>query len=141
MDGSDEQAGAEPGDPDPGASDVERFERWVAEAIDGLPEAFRGRLGSVAIVIEDWPTTSQLESLHVPGLYGLYQGVPRSVLGADHAATPSRITIYRGTIEEHFRTESARRAKVVETVQHEIAHHFGISDARLHELADQRRHR
>jgi predicted Zn-dependent protease with MMP-like domain len=116
------------------------FEAWVIEAIDALPAAFRERLGSVAIVIEDWPTPEQLASLGVPGLYGLYHGVPRSVLGADHAATPSRITIYRGPICRRFRTRESRRAKVIDTVHHEIAHHFGISDARLHELQAGRAH-
>ncbi len=120
--------------------DDEQFEVWVAEAIDALPATFRERLGSVAIVIEDWPAPAQLAALGVPGLYGLYQGVPRSTLGADHAATPSRITIYRGTIEASHRTPEAQRSKVFDTVHHEIAHHFGISDARLHELAQRRDH-
>jgi predicted Zn-dependent protease with MMP-like domain len=114
--------------------DDDRFEDWVAEAIDTLPAAFRDRLGSVAILIEDEPSAELLASLHVPGLYGLYQGVPRSALGADHAASPSRITIYRETIRRGFPTEAGQRAKVIETVQHEVAHHFGISDARLREL-------
>ena len=112
----------------------DEFESWVAEAIDALPMAFRDRLGSVAIVIEDEPSPALLASLRVPGLYGLYQGVPRSTLGADYAATASRITIYRETIRRSFPTVAAQRAKVFDTVQHEIAHHFGISDARLREL-------
>jgi predicted Zn-dependent protease with MMP-like domain len=124
------------GDTDSAAEDTDddRFEDWVAEAIDALPAAFRDRLGSVAILVEDEPSAELLASLHVPGLYGLYQGVPRSALGADHAATPSRITIYRETIRRSFPTEPGQRAKVIETVQHEVAHHFGISDARLREL-------
>ncbi len=120
--------------------DDDTFESWVGEAIDALPAAFRERLGSVAIVIEDWPSPAQLASVGAPGLYGLYQGVPRSVLGADYAATPSRITIFRGTIEQHNRTPESIRAKVFETVHHEIAHHFGISDARLQELAGEHGH-
>ena len=111
------------------------FEDWVFEAIDGLPPAFRDRLGSVAIVIEEWPTPAQLTSVGAGGLYGLYQGVPRSLPGADHAATPSKITIFRGQLERSFRTPEALREKVIDTVHHEIAHHFGISDARLLELA------
>ena len=111
------------------------FEDWVFEAIDALPAVFRERLGSVAIVIEEWPTETQLSSVGAAGLYGLYQGVPRSVPGADHSATPSKITIFRGTLERHYRTPEALREKVIDTVHHEIAHHFGISDARLHELA------
>jgi len=111
------------------------FEDWVAEAIEALPAAFRERLGSVAIVIEEWPSEAQLRSVGAAGLYGLYQGVPRSALGADHAAVPSKITIFRGTLAARFRTPQAMRAKVIDTVHHEIAHHFGISDARLAELA------
>ncbi len=49
--------------------------------------------------------------------------------------TPSVITIFRGPIQRHFPEPAAQRAQVVDTVHHEIAHHFGISDARLRELA------
>lgn len=115
--------------------DDETFEDWVLEAIDGLPPAFRERLGSVAIVIEDWATPQQLAAGHAAGLYGLYQGVPRNRPGADWATTPSRITIFRGQLEAHFRTPEALRAKVIDTVHHEIAHHFGIGDERLAELS------
>jgi predicted Zn-dependent protease with MMP-like domain len=115
--------------------DDETFEDWVFEAIDALPPAFRERLGSVAIVVEEWPTDEELRRLGVPGLYGLYQGVPRSALGADYATTPSRITIYRGTCQRSARTREGVRERVIETVHHEIAHHFGISDDRLRELA------
>ncbi len=118
--------------------DDETFEDWVFEAIEGLPAVFRDQLGSVAIVIEEWPTPEQLAATGAPGLYGIYQGVPRSRLGADAAATPSRITIFRGTLEGHYRTPAALHAKVVDTVHHEIAHHLGISDARLHELERER---
>ncbi len=121
--------------------DDETFETWVAEAIDALPAAFRDRLGSVAIVVEDWPTPAQLSSVRAAGLYGIYQGVPRSAWGADSAAVPSRITIFRGTIEQHHRTPEAIRAKVIDTVHHEIAHHLGISDARLQQLAREHGHR
>ncbi len=141
MDGDRGDPQDERGQPEEGAGrddrvdpEDERFEQWVAEAIDALPAAFRERLGSVAIIVEEWPAPAQLASLHVAGLYGLYVGVPRSALGADYAATPSRITIYRGTIRRHFPTADGQRAKVFDTVHHEIAHHFGISDARLREL-------
>ena len=115
--------------------DDQVFEDWVLEAIEALPATFRERLGSVAIVIEEWPTPGQLQSVGAPGLYGLYQGIPRSAWGADHVAYPSKITIFRGTLTSRFRTREAMRAKVIDTVHHEIAHHFGISDARLAELA------
>jgi len=114
--------------------DDETFEDWVFEAIDALPEAFRERVGTVAIVVEAWPTPEQLAAGHAAGLYGLYQGVPRSQLSADHVAVPSRITIFRGQLEAHYPDQAALHAKVMHVVRHEIAHHFGISDDRLHEL-------
>lgn len=118
--------------------DDDAFEHWVVEAIDELPPQFRERLGSVAIIIDEWATADQLDATHAHGLYGLYSGVPRSRLGADWATTPSRITIFRGQLEAHFRTPEALRAKVIDTVHHEIAHHFGITDERLRELARER---
>jgi predicted Zn-dependent protease with MMP-like domain len=121
--------------------DDETFEDWVFEAIDMLPEQFRSRLGSVAIVIEERPSQAELDRLGVPGLYGLYQGVPRSAVGADSSATPSKITIYKQPCIFFGRTPDGTRARVIDTVHHEIAHHFGISDARLQELAaDGHRH-
>lgn len=123
------------------AIDDETFEDWILEAIDMLPEQFRSRLGSVAIVIEERASQAELDRLGVPGLYGLYQGVPRSALGADHSMTPSKITIYRGPCIASARTVDGVRDRVIDTVHHEIAHHFGISDARLRELAAEgRRH-
>lgn len=110
------------------------FETWVVEALDALPDAFRERLGSVAIVVEDEATPAQLASVRAHGLFGLYQGVPRSAWGADGAAVPSKITIFRGPLMRAFRDQAARRRQVIDTVHHEIAHHFGISDARLREL-------
>jgi len=99
-----------------------------------LPPEFRDQLGSVAIVIEGEPTAAQLSSVGARGLYGLYQGVPRTAYGAEAAAVPSKITLFRGPIVRSSRTPEALEALVSETVYHEIAHHFGISDARLHEL-------
>lgn len=110
------------------------IEALVIEALEALPALFRDRLGSVAIVIEDEATPQQLASVRAHGLYGLYQGVPRTTFGADGAAVPSKITIFRGPLVRANRTPERLAAAVVDTVHHEIAHHFGISDARLHEL-------
>ena len=115
-------------DPDP---DIEGM---VVDALDGLPEVFRDRLGSVAIVVEDEPTAEQLASVGAQGLYGLYQGVPRTGLAADGAPVPSKITIFRGPLMRANPRQDTLAAAVTDTVYHEIAHHFGISDARLHEL-------
>ena len=110
------------------------FDEVIDDVIDDLPEAFLERLGSVAIVVEEEATPDQLASAGARGLFGLYQGVPRTAYGADQVAVPSKITLFRGPLERAYRTPAALAAGVTDTVYHEVAHHFGISDARLHEL-------
>ena len=116
---------------DDAAGDLETL---VVDALERLPAPFRERLGSVAIVIEDEATADQLTSVGARGLYGLYQGVPRTYPSADGAPVPSKITIFRGPLMRANRTPEALAAAVADTVYHEIAHHFGISDARLDDL-------
>jgi predicted Zn-dependent protease with MMP-like domain len=112
----------------------DEIEDMVYDALEALPAPFRDQLGSVAIVIEDEATPAQLALVGAHGLYGLYQGVPRTRLSADGAPTPSKITIFRAPLVRASRTPERLAAAVAETVYHEIAHHFGISDARLNEL-------
>jgi predicted Zn-dependent protease with MMP-like domain len=112
------------------------LEGLVIDALEALPPEFAERLGSVAIVIEEEPTADQLASVGARGLFGLYTGIPRTAYGADQVAFPSKITIFRGPLLRAYRTPAALAAGVTDTVHHEIAHHFGISDARLHELRD-----
>ncbi len=119
---------------DPSALDATDLEAIVIEALERLPAPFRERLGNVAIVIEDEPTPEQLDSVGARGLYGLYQGVPRTVYGADAAIVPNKITIFRGPLTRANPTPERLTAAVIDTVHHEIAHHFGISDQRLQEL-------
>jgi predicted Zn-dependent protease with MMP-like domain len=105
------------------------FDQAIAEAIDSLPEDLRAFMSNVAIVIEQEPPAGQ-------PLLGLYQGVPLTRRSSSYAgALPDKITIYEGPLERHYGTtpETLRRA-IRRVVLHEIAHHFGISDERLHEL-------
>jgi predicted Zn-dependent protease with MMP-like domain len=118
--------------------DGTEFEALVEAAVAALPAAFREQLGSVAIVVADEPTLEELASIGAAGLLGLYTGVPRTVYGASQAAIPSKITIYRGPHLRLFRTPEALTRGVAATVRHEIAHHLGISDARLEELIRER---
>lgn len=112
------------------------LEAMIEAALDRLPEMFRERLGSVAIVVEDEATPAQLAALQVPGLFGLYEGVPRTSWYADAAPVASKITIFRGPLLRTYRDPKALAAAVADTVHHEIAHHFGISDQRLRELRE-----
>jgi predicted Zn-dependent protease with MMP-like domain len=128
-----------PPDADGERPDDEPFAALVVAALDALPDVFRERLGSVAIVVEDEPTGDQLRSVGAHGLYGLYQGVPRTAWAADSAVYASKITIFRGPLTRAARSLDDLAQRVTETVHHEIAHHFGISDERLRELARTRR--
>jgi predicted Zn-dependent protease with MMP-like domain len=110
------------------------FSALVVAALDSLPDVFRERLGSVAIVVEDEPSPEQLESVRAHGLFGLYQGVPRTSWAADHSPYASKITIFRGPLLRASRDADDLARRVTDTVNHEIAHHFGISDDRLREL-------
>ena len=116
---------------DPSDDDIEGL---VIDALEALPAPFRDQLGSVAIVIEEEATPAQLASVGAHGLYGLYQGVPRTKWAADGAPIPSKITIFRGPLVRANRSPDRLAAAVTDTVYHEIAHHFGISADRLQEL-------
>jgi predicted Zn-dependent protease with MMP-like domain len=110
------------------------FDEVIGRTIEELPDQFRDQLGSVAIVIEDEPSPTQLASVGARGLYGLYQGVPRTRWGADGAPAASKITLFRGPLLRASRTPARLAVAVQETLLHEIAHHFGIDDNRLKEL-------
>lgn len=101
----------------------------VGDALDEIPPALTDLLDNVVILVEDDPPASD------PDLLGLYEGVALTERGWDYAGVlPDRITIYRNPILRMCATEAEVVEEVAITVVHEIAHHFGIDDARLHAL-------
>jgi predicted Zn-dependent protease with MMP-like domain len=118
--------------------DSDPFEAALAAAVESLPEPYRRELSSVAIVVQDEADPEQLTSVRARGLLGLYQGIPRTAYGADHIPVASKITLFRGPLMRAYRGHDALVAGVRETLEHEVAHHLGISDARLRELKSQR---
>ena len=113
------------------------FARLVDRAIALIPEPFSEALGEVAIVIDDWPSDEQMldNGLSLEDdLYGLYEGVPRTEWHADWLMVPNRITLFRVPLEEDFPEPADLAEEVRITVIHELAHHLGIDDDRLHEL-------
>jgi predicted Zn-dependent protease with MMP-like domain len=114
--------------------DADPFDEALDVAISDLPEPFRRQLASVAIVVQDEPDAEQLASVGARGLFGLYQGVPRTAYGADGAPVASKITLFRGPLMRAHPTRETLMRGVRETLDHEVAHHLGISDARLREL-------
>jgi predicted Zn-dependent protease with MMP-like domain len=114
-----------------------RFEHLVDEAVAAIPMPFAAALDEVAIVIEDEPTADQLATNDLGPddvLYGLYEGVPRTEWGADWIAVPNRISLFRLPLEADFADPDDLADEVWLTVVHELAHHLGIDEDRLHDL-------
>ncbi|MBI4037647.1 metallopeptidase family protein [Candidatus Curtissbacteria bacterium] len=111
----------------------EEFQKLVNKALCGLPKVFKEKIENVDIVVEVWP---RAEFAQGRLLLGLYQGVPKTTWGRNLGVTiPDKITIFQGPIEWLARGDEQRTIElVIDTVEHEIAHHFGISDSRLAEL-------
>ena len=109
------------------------FAKIVSEALKNLPGEFKEKMENVEVVVEDWPS---MEIAKGRLLLGLYQGIPKPKRGINYTMVlPDKITIFKGPIEFLSRgNENSIKSLVVDTVKHEIAHHFGISDARLREL-------
>ena len=107
----------------------EEFEELVAEALDRIPPELTRLMDNVAVFVEDEPPADD------PELLGLYEGTPLTDRGEWYAGVlPDRITIYRGPTLRMCETREEVVAETEVTVVHEIAHHFGIDDARLHAL-------
>jgi predicted Zn-dependent protease with MMP-like domain len=107
----------------------ERFEELVADALDEVPEELLGLMNNVVILVEDDPPPGEED------LLGLYEGHALTERGWDYSGVlPDRIFIYRHPILRICDTEDDVVDEVAITVVHEIAHHFGIDDERLHEL-------
>jgi predicted Zn-dependent protease with MMP-like domain len=107
----------------------ERFEELVSDALDTvLPELTR-LIDNCVVLVEDDPPAED------PDLLGLYDGTPLTARDSGYTmAVPDRITIFRNPTLAICETEEDVVEEVEITVVHEIAHHFGIDDARLHDL-------
>ena len=107
----------------------ERFEELVAEALDQVPAELSALIDNCVVLVEDEPPADD------PDLLGLYDGTPLTERDSTYAGVlPDRITIFRNPTLEMCDTEDDVVDEVNVTVVHEIAHHFGIDDDRLHDL-------
>src|SRR5919107_4795171 len=108
----------------------EDFEDAVRDALDEIPEELAEQMDNVVVLVEDDPPPDD------PDLLGLYEGIPLTERGDAWAAgaLPDRITIYRRPTLALCESRDEVVDEVAVTVVHEIAHHFGIDDERLHEL-------
>ncbi len=113
------------------------FERLALEALQQIPDDLRAFLDNVDIVVEDWPAQDQLAG-HLIGedeyLLGLYEGVPLTERHEYGMVLPDKITLFQEPIEAVCSSRDEVIEQIRQTVEHEVAHHFGIDDDRLHEL-------
>lgn len=105
---------------------MDDFEVLVADAIDGLPDDILDMLDNVVVMIDDE---------HPEDLLGLYEGIPQTERD-DYGGfeLPDRVTVYRLALCDHVQDLAELKYEVMVTVVHELAHHLGIDDDRLHEL-------
>ncbi len=118
--------------------DRDQFEWLVFKAVDDLPGEFRERMDNIDVVVQDEPTSSQLAEAGLKRgetLLGLYEGVPLTRRSRAYGMVPpDKITIFQKPIEARCRSETHIQREVQRVVKHEIAHHFGIGDAKLNQL-------
>jgi len=108
--------------------DREAFEALVEQALDEIPDEISAVVDNVVVLVEDDPPPDD------PHLLGLYEGVSLTERGTDHTGLPDRITIFRQPLLQMCADDAELVREVRITVVHEVAHHFGIDDARLHQL-------
>lgn len=110
--------------------EITEFENLIAETVAALPETIRKKLDNVEIVLEEGESPNN-------SLFGLYHGVPHTARGSGYGAVPTlpdKITVYKGTIERFAGGEAQVPSLVRRVVWHEIAHHFGFSEAQVRKL-------
>jgi len=122
-----------------------KFETLVYRAIDALPEEFKNKLENVDVLVEDWPSPRQINHFRLRSkaqLLGLYEGVPQTQRGSGYnLVPPDKITIFQRPIEMECRSDREIEDEIGRVVKHEIAHHFGIGDAKLYEIERQKRNK
>ncbi|MCB0946829.1 MAG: metallopeptidase family protein [Mycolicibacterium sp.] len=112
----------------PVSMSTQRFDELLGDALDLIPPELAAAIDNVVVLVEDRDPED-------PELLGLYQGIALTERDSSYAgALPDTITIYRDSLLEICDTEDDVVTEVAITVIHEIAHHFGIDDDRLHEL-------
>jgi predicted Zn-dependent protease with MMP-like domain len=118
--------------------DRDRFEELAARALEELPAWVQAMMDNVEVTVAEAPSAAQRRRMGLrPGqtLLGLYEGVPQTRRGSSYGLVlPDKITLFCRPILAVCRTPDEVAARVQSVVIHELAHHFGIDDDRLHEL-------
>ena len=121
----------------------ESFDELVLRAVEKLPAEFRDKLENVDIIAEDRASDRQLKKVrlgHHSQLLGLYEGVPQIRRGVRYGMVlPDRIYIFQKPIEATCHSDEEIERRIVEVVQHEIAHHFGTDEKTIRQIERDRR--
>jgi predicted Zn-dependent protease with MMP-like domain len=116
----------------------ETFDTLVVRALEELPAWVQATLDNVEVTVAEVPSGVQLSRMGLPPgttLLGLYEGVPQTNRSTHYGLVlPDKITLFRRPILTVCRTPTEVQERVRSVVVHELAHHFGIDDERLHEL-------
>jgi predicted Zn-dependent protease with MMP-like domain len=117
-----------------------RFRELVDEALETIPDDFRNAMHNIAIVVEDEPTSEQLEDVGLEppdSLFGLYQGTPLTERQWAHGnALPDKITLFQRVIEDESEDEDDMVVPIGETLIHEVGHYFGMSEEEIEEIEE-----
>ncbi len=109
----------------------QEFEKIVELAMETLPDKFKSKLNNVAIFVEDEPTAEQLSKTKLKRgdlLFGLFEGYAQAKRLNFGPVLPDRITIFRRAILSQSDNTAELKQKIISTVKHEIAHHFGSDE-------------
>lgn len=124
--------------PPPSADEIEAIAR---AALGSLPQPFADSIGNIVLQVEEFADDATLDSLRIEDAFdltGLYEGVPLTERSVDQSGIlPERVRLFRRPILDEWATrEETLEQLVAHVLIHEIGHHFGLSDADMHELED-----
>ncbi len=117
------------------APDLAQIEAYARAQIEALPPAFLAHARAVVLRVVDFAPDEVLDAMQVEDgfeLTGLYEGVPLPEKSAfDAPQGPDVIWLFRRPILDEWaaRGDVALKDLVAHVYVHELAHHFGWSDA------------
>lgn len=110
------------------------FQQLVDSTIENLPKRFKSRMDNVIVLVEDLPSTEDLEKAHSQKntlLLGMYSGVPKTYAGATYKILPDTIKIFKTPILQISHSQNDAREQIKNTVLHELGHYFGLSEEEI----------
>ena len=124
--------------------DTQQFEKYIKEAVLMVPEYLREKIKNLAFVVEEDVRQAKLKEQRINFrgvLLGLYQGVPLPRRSGNYSAVlPDKITIFKNPIERLAgHNEDNIKKLIFDVVHHEIAHYFGMNEARVRDWEKKRK--